>query len=201
MFNLLSLWHKNLKKRTSGRDLYRKNIQAIYWSGRHRFKEAASDLMAILEAERTNGFQTCDCSTHFAPKISGRAIHPVFRQTLDQFYEAAGELMWSSIIPRLSAPDILAAIGIPCISIPGADYLSDWWISQPGHLPNQKFRQAIESLGLFGDRSSRAVKHLMRSMISEKKPCIYPDVKADSPFPWIGQWLIIYPISKTLFQK
>ncbi|MEO1813995.1 MAG: glycosyltransferase [Acetobacterium sp.] len=169
------------------------------------FKEAASDLMAMLETEEGQMvFKHALQHPFRTKKYLDEVVNPVFRQTLDQFYEAA---LGADVIlyhPKaFGAPDIAEALDIPCISIPPV----------PITFPIDEFPNlAISPTKNLGKRLNlwtySVIAQAERSSINEvndfrEKTLHLPKRKSGLyTFSLNGQVIpIIYPISKALFPE
>ena len=169
------------------------------------FKEAASDLMAMLETEEGQMvFKHALQHPFRTKKYLDEVVNPVFRQTLDQFYEAARGADVILYHPKaFGAPDIAAALDIPCISIPPV----------PITFPIDEFPNlAISPTKNFGKRLNRwsysVIAQAERSSINEvndfrEKTLHLPKRQSGLyTFSLNGQVIpIIYPISKALFPE
>ena len=84
------------------------------------FKEAASDLMAMLETEE--GQMIFNHAMRHPIKTKAylnNVVNPAFRKTLDQFWESAKGADVIIYHPKaFGAPDMAKALGIPCVSMP-----------------------------------------------------------------------------------
>jgi sterol 3beta-glucosyltransferase len=169
------------------------------------FIEAASDLMAMLEtAEGQMVFKHALHHPFRTKKYLDEVVNPAFRQTLDQFYEAA---QGSDVIlyhPKaFGAPDIAEVLDIPCISIPPV----------PITFPIEEFPNlAISPTKNLGKRLNHwtyaVIAQAERSSINEvndfrEKTLHLPKRKSGLyTFSLNGQVIpIIYPISKALFPE
>lgn len=169
------------------------------------FKEAASDLMAMLETEEGQMvFKHALQHPFRTKKYLDEVVNPVFRQTLDQFYEAAQGADVILYHPKaFGAPDIAEALAIPCISIPPV----------PITFPIDEFPNlAISPTKNLGKRLNlwtySVIAQAERSSIKEvndfrQKTLHLPKRKSGLyTFSLNGQVIpIIYPISKALFPE
>ncbi len=169
------------------------------------FREAASDLMAMLEtAEGQMVFKHALQHPFRTKKYLDEVVNPVFRQTLDQFYEAAQGTDVILYHPKaFGAPDIAEALDIPCISIPPV----------PITFPIDEFPNLAifptKNLGKHLNRWSYSViAQAERSSINEvndfrEKTLHLPKRQSGLyTFSLNGQTIpIIYPISKALFPE
>ena len=169
------------------------------------FKEAASDLMAMLETEEGQMVFAHALKHPFrTKKYLNEVVNPAFRQTLNQFYEAAQGTDVILYHPKVfGAPDIAEALNIPCISIPPV----------PITFPIDEFPNlAISPTKNFGKHFNRLTYSVMaqaeRSSINEvndfrEKTLNLPKRKSGLyTFSLNGQDIpIIYPISKALFPE
>jgi sterol 3beta-glucosyltransferase len=169
------------------------------------FKEAASDLMAMLETEEGQMvFKHALQHPLRTKKYLDEVVNPAFRQTLDQFYEAA---LGADVIlyhPKcFGAPDIAEVLEIPCISVPPVPITFP--IDEFPNLAISPTKNLGKTLNLW---TYSVIAQAERSSIKEvndfrEKTLHLPKRKSGLyTFSLNGQVIpIIYPISKALFPE
>lgn len=169
------------------------------------FKEAASDLMAMLETtEGQMVFKHALRHPFRTKKYLDEVVNPNFRKSLDQFYEAAQGTDVILYHPKaFGAPDIAEALDIPCISIPPVpitlpiDEFPNLAISPTKNL-GKHFNRWTYSVMAQAERSSINEVNDFREKnlhLPKRKSGLYTFSRNDQAIP------IIYPISKALFPE
>lgn len=197
-----------------GKEAIKRGHSAIICTGRTfeqliringvEFREAASDLMAMLKTEEGQMvFNNAAKHPLKTKKYLSEVVNPAFRKTLDQFWETAQGADLIVYHPKaFGTPDMALALGIPCVSMPPVPIT--YPIEEFPNLaiaPTKSFGKKLNKLtyNIMAMAESASIKEVndfreKTLKLPKRKAGIYTFKINEQHIP------IIYPISNHLFE-